>query len=303
MIDDLSTPNDTCERDSEPQLSVILCTLNGGGTIGDQLEALLAQNTVHPFEVLVVDNGSTDDTVDRVSAFAAKDNRVRIESAPDRHNLSYARNVGVSCAHAPTVAFCDDDDLVGPNWVEGLLKALQTSPYVASSMEYEKLNSANRMVGRARFQSEQIAELFGIPVTNGAIAIEQDLWTSLGGNDESFGTTGEDFDFSMRVFEQTGLAPVLATDAIYHYRLRSGGRSTFRQARRYGQSHPQLYKRHGRGRVDIKDNTIDAFRDWWWIITRAPTTLSRDRRENWMTHAGRRIGRVLGSFKYRVLLL
>jgi glycosyltransferase involved in cell wall biosynthesis len=286
-----------------PALSVILCTLNGRATIRKQLEALAGQMTDRRFEVIVVDNGSTDDTTAVINSFGELQGRLRIVPAHERKNLSYARNVGVKAASAEFVAFCDDDDVVGYTWVDGLLEALEAGPYVASAMEYDRLNSPARLRGRARFQSQQVEEMFGIPVTNGAIAIARTLWLEIGGNDEDFGTTGEDFDFAMRFFEETGIRPTMADRAVYHYLLRSGGRSSFRQARRYGESHAQLYARHGRGRVDVKANTRDAARDWWWIASRAPLALLGKRRENWATHAGRRLGRLVGSVSYRVLWL
>lgn len=286
-----------------PALSVVLCTLNGRATISAQLQALAGQVTDRHFEVIVVDNGSTDGTIEVVESFVGLKGKLRIVPAHERKNLSYARNVGVTAALAESVAFCDDDDVVGGGWVEGLLDALETSPYVASAMEYDRLNSPARLTGRSRFQSQQIAEMFGIPITNGAIAIQRSLWFEVGGNDEDFGTTGEDFDFAMRVFEQTGIRPVLAQGATYHYLLRTGGRNSFRQALRYGESHAQLYFRHGRGRVPVGANSRDALRDWWWIATRVPLALLGRRRENWAARAGRRCGRLIGSLKYRVLWL
>jgi GT2 family glycosyltransferase len=159
-------------------------------------------------------------------------------------------------------------------------------------------------VGRSQFQSERIGRMFDLPVLSGAgFGCQRWLWDQVGGIDEDFGATGEDFDFSMRIFEETGIEPVLVPGATYHYRLRSGGRGTFRQSRRYGESHAQLYARHGRGRVEVKANTLGALRDWWWIASRAPLAAFGKRRENWATHAGRRVGRLVGSIRYRVLWL
>jgi glycosyltransferase involved in cell wall biosynthesis len=287
-----------------PTLSVILCTLNGGATIRAQLEALSNQLTDRQFEVVVVDNGSTDETSEVVRTFIELDGRIRIVPAHERQNLSYARNVGVERATASAVAFCDDDDVVGQGWIEAMTEALEHAPVVGSRLEYLRLNPADRLVGRARFQSERIGEMFGLPVLSGAgFGCQRWLWDLVGGIDEDFGTTGEDFDFSMRIFETNGVEPLLVESAAYHYRLRSGARGTFRQARRYGASHAQLYARHGRGRADGKANTLDAMRDWWWIATRAPLAALGQRRENWATHAGRRLGRLIGSIKYRVIWL
>ncbi len=286
---------------TEPALSVILCTLNGEQTIAAQLQALASQETSVQFETIVVDNGSTDRTVEIVQHFAEGSRSVRVVAAPEQQNLSYARNVGVDAAAAEWLAFCDDDDLVGERWVEALAAALPNAQFVASSMDYRRLGDVH--ADSRGFQSTQIEEMFGRPIANGAIAISRSIWTEVGGNDEHFGGTGEDFDFALRVTEATGVRPVLARDAVYHYRSRSGGRAVFHQMRRYGTSHVQLYRRHGVGQVDRRRHTIEALRNWWWVVTRAPLAVQPSRRENWMRQAGRRVGRLIGSFRYRVCYL
>lgn len=287
-----------------PELSVILCTLNGSKTIADQLAALLDQDSVVDVEFVVVDNGSTDRTADVIDEFRVRDSRIRLVSAADRRNLSYARNVGVVEARAPSIAFCDDDDIVGIGWIDAMADAIESNPLVGSRLEYSMLNDPDRMVGRAKFQSERIEQMFDLPVLSGAgFGCQRWIWDAVGGNDESFGTTGEDFDFAMRVVNQTAVAPVLVPAANYHYRLRKGGRGTFRQARRFGQSHVQLYRRHAPGSIPIRRNMVEAAKVWWWIITRAPMAAVGVRRENWATQAGRRFGRLTGSIRMRTWLL
>ncbi len=77
--------------ESVPELSVVLCTLNGERTIAAQLCALAAQVTESSFETIVVDNGSTDRTAAIVRKFIGGPRPVRLVAAPDRPNLSYAR--------------------------------------------------------------------------------------------------------------------------------------------------------------------------------------------------------------------
>jgi glycosyltransferase involved in cell wall biosynthesis len=258
------------------------------------LYALSVQETLHPYEVVVVDNQSDDATRELVTRYSVRDRRIRVVEAPDRPGLSYARNVGVHHSRGDFVAFCDDDDLVSQAWVDGLVETLQCHPFVASAMEYRLLNG-DAHIGRSAFQSESIGQLFGIPVANGAIGIARSLWLSVGGADENFVTGGEDFDLAVRVGRQLGIEPVLAESAIYHYRHRDDSRTTFRQAFRFGRSHVQLYQRHGRGRVDLVANNRAAARDWWWITTRLPWAVLGRRSNNWAWRCGRRSGRLVES--------
>jgi glycosyltransferase involved in cell wall biosynthesis len=286
-----------------PDVSVILPVFNGAETIGVALSAILGQASRFSFELVVVDNDSTDRTAAIVDEVVQLDPRVRRVTAPDQHNLSYVRNVGVQSAGGRYVLFCDDDDIVAPGWLEAMASGLTDQPFVVSRMEYDDLNPAAVMRGRARFQSQELEHLFDYVVSNGAIGVHRDLWIKLGGNDEHLGVAGEDFDFAIRAQRDFGVEPILVTDAVYHYRQRAGGRSTWVQARRYGRSHVALYRLYGRGRVDLRDERRRALRDWWWVVSRAPLLVRAERRVRWARKAGMRVGRVVGSFKERTLYL
>ena len=282
-----------------PDVSVILPVFNGQDTIGDQLLAVVAQKTAFTWELVVVDNDSTDETVEIVDALARVDSRVRRITAPDQHNLSYVRNVGAASALGRFVLFCDDDDVVSPGWLESMASALMENPLVVSRMEYDHLNPPAVMRGRARFQSEGLDHLFGYSVANGAIGVRRETWDALNGNDEHLGVAGEDFDFAIRAQRELGIQPIFVDSAIYHYRQRAGARTTWIQARRYGRSHVALYRRYGHGRVNLSAERRRARRDWWWIVSRAALLYQADRRVRWARKAGMRVGRLAGSIKER----
>lgn len=285
-------------------VSVVLPTFNGARTIRAQLDALLSQIFTGDWELVVVDNGSTDETAAMVEYYTAEHPHVRMVSAPDWHNLSYVRNVGASAAAGSLLAFVDDDDVVGETWLGAMAEGLRRWPLVACRLEYARLNPPEALVGGGRFQTERIESLFGMPVVSGAgFGCQRWVWEAVGGNDESFGATGEDFDFAMRVREATGVEPIFLPAAVYHYRLREGGRQAFRQARRHGESHVQLYRRHAPGAVPLWMNAAEALRAWWWIVTRSPLAAAGIRRERWSTETGRRVGRLVGSVKHRTWLL
>ena len=282
-----------------PDVSIILPVFNGEKTIEDQLTAVLGQSTHFTFELVVVDNDSTDRTAAIVDTLTGVDPRVRHVTAPEQHNLSYVRNVGVASALGRFILFCDDDDVVAPGWIESMATALMEHPLVASRLEYDHLNPPAVMRGRARFQSTGLDTLFGYAVASGAIGVHRETWDALHGNDEHLGVAGEDFDFVIRAQTELGIEPVFVDAAIYHYRQRAGARTTWIQARRYGRSHVTLYQRYGRGRVDLSAERNRARRDWWWIVSRVPLLYQPDRRVRWARKAGMRVGRLTGSIKER----
>ncbi|GAA3227986.1 glycosyltransferase [Actinocorallia longicatena] len=99
-----------------PDLTVVLCSLNGAGRIATTLAALREQTVADRIEVLVVDDGSTDGT-----GGVAAEWGVRVLRREVNGGLSAARNTGTAQAHAPIVAFIDDDCRPAPGWAEALL--------------------------------------------------------------------------------------------------------------------------------------------------------------------------------------
>lgn len=114
-----------------PKASVIVPAYNVAKTISDTLDALLAQ-TYDDFEIVIVDDGSTDDTQKIAQSYAARDSRVRIVRQTNR-GLAGARNTGIVSSFGTYIGFCDSDDL----WVPGKLAAhvahLEAKPDVGLS--------------------------------------------------------------------------------------------------------------------------------------------------------------------------
>jgi glycosyltransferase involved in cell wall biosynthesis len=192
-----------------PAISVVLCTRNGAAFIDQQLAALSVQKTPPPWELVVVDNGSTDGTASIVAGWSDL-LPVRIVDAPLARGLAAVRNIGVGAASAALVAFCDDDDVVADSWLATITAELADHPLVASRMEYDLLNEPAALRGRARFQSATIETLFGAAVCNGAIGVRRALWEAVDGNDESLRHAGEDFDFALRLAAERHVTPILS---------------------------------------------------------------------------------------------
>jgi glycosyltransferase involved in cell wall biosynthesis len=112
-----------------PAVSVVISTYNRSVLLGGALESVLRQDTrwTPPFEVLVVDNNSTDGTRDVVDRVAARDPRVRYLFEPQQ-GLSHARNTGIAAARAPIVTFTDDDVRAEPGWVRAIARTFEEHP-------------------------------------------------------------------------------------------------------------------------------------------------------------------------------
>lgn len=104
---------------SSPLVSVIIPAYQAGGTIRRCVESLLAQ-TVDDIEVIVVDDGSTDDTLAVLRQMAAADTRLVVVHQ-DNAGVSAARNTGLDRARGEWVAFADSDDYVSDDYISLLL--------------------------------------------------------------------------------------------------------------------------------------------------------------------------------------
>ncbi|MGH8639481.1 MAG: glycosyltransferase family A protein, partial [Burkholderiales bacterium] len=105
-----------------PLVSVVLCTFNRSQLLGGAVEALLRQDPETPaYEVIVVDNNSTDATRDVIEGFLPG-GRVRYQFE-SRQGLSVARNRGIEIARGDIIAFTDDDVRVRPAWVRSIVQA------------------------------------------------------------------------------------------------------------------------------------------------------------------------------------
>lgn len=109
---------------AEPLLSVVVCTYNRAALLQEVLESLLEQSAdASLYEVVVVDNNSTDETVRVAEAFTRTHGNVRLV-AEQRQGLSHARNRGASEARAAWIAYIDDDARAHNDYIERALKTI-----------------------------------------------------------------------------------------------------------------------------------------------------------------------------------
>jgi glycosyltransferase involved in cell wall biosynthesis len=109
-----------------PLVSVVLPARNAAATIGQALESLRGQ-TFGDLEVIVVDDGSSDDTAAHVRALAASDRRVQLLESPAR-GLVPALNAGVAAATGPLIARMDADDVAHPDRLAAQVALLGERP-------------------------------------------------------------------------------------------------------------------------------------------------------------------------------
>ncbi|OGB33307.1 MAG: hypothetical protein A3F78_16565 [Burkholderiales bacterium RIFCSPLOWO2_12_FULL_61_40] len=115
----------------KPLLTIVVCTYNRADLLKICLDSLVAQELDQDFEVIVVDNNSSDYTAEVVLAFTQKSNYFRYIFEPQQ-GLSYARNRGAAEAGADLVAYIDDDARAWPDWAQSIVAFFEQHSKVAA---------------------------------------------------------------------------------------------------------------------------------------------------------------------------
>lgn len=157
-----------------PLISVVIPTFNRSGLLGRALAGALEQDADH--EVLVVDDGSTDETEEVVAAVA--DDRIRYVRTT-RQGRCAARNTGASLARGRYLAFLDSDDEALPGWLEAVQeRARPDGPsLIFSGAVYVDGGSTSQYVPPLRPTRDDCATGFG----PGRVVMATDLFRRLGG--------------------------------------------------------------------------------------------------------------------------
>lgn len=108
--------------------SVILCAFNSETTISESIESVLNQ-TFNCFELIIINDGSTDETLSIVKQYRKSDSRIRIYSH-DNRGLGVSRNKGIELSKGKWITFIDADDMWDPEKLEKQHEIIQTIPNV-----------------------------------------------------------------------------------------------------------------------------------------------------------------------------
>lgn len=290
--------------DGKFALSIVVAARNAEETIGEQLQALARQRWSLPWEVVVVDNGSIDRTVEVVRDFRSALPRLRIVDASDKPGQPYALNVGVRASRAPAAAFCDADDLVADGWVAEIGEGLRRHPFVSGALDTERLNTAPLARHRPKMQTTGIQAFSYPPFLPHAgscnMGVRRDAFESVGGFDESLAALF-DTDLCWKL-QLRGVPLTPLPNALVHYRRRASVAALLRQAKTYAEHDVALYKRYrplGMPPLSKKSGIVA-----WVDLLRGVGRLRREeQRGNYLWDLGWRAGRVYGSIKHGVWAL
>jgi glycosyltransferase involved in cell wall biosynthesis len=278
-----------------PELSVVIPVRDAAASIGDQLDALLDQEWQHPWEIVVADNGSRDETRAIVTRYATEDPRVRLVDASDRPGVAHCRNVGIREARADAIVMCDADDVVAPGWLRAMGEGLRAYELVTGPLDVTTLNPEWVLETRGHAIESGPGQFLGIFefAHSCNFGVRRDVIDRCGGFDETL-AAGEDVELSGRLW-RAGVKLVYLDDAVVRYRYRTTVRGLWRQARSYGQVRPALLRRVGEAGVAVPRDR--ALRSWAYLVRNVGLLGNRAGRAKWVWVAGGNVGRLEGAVR------
>jgi glycosyltransferase involved in cell wall biosynthesis len=182
-----------------PKVSVIIPTYNRLPMLKEAVNSVLAQD-FEDFELIVVDDGSTDGTIEEIRKFGG---RVRLLQHPENRGVSAARNKGILHAKGKYVAFLDSDD----QWVKGKLKIqvtfLDENPHYplcyTDEIWIRRGKRVNPMVKHAKYSGWIFEKCLPLCIISPSSAMmRKTLFSKVGLFDEALPVC-EDYDFWLRV--------------------------------------------------------------------------------------------------------
>ena len=225
-----------------PTISVIVCTYNGTATLRSCLESLQRLRYAS-FEVLLIDDGSTEDIASIAAAFP------RVRYLRQEHaGLSAARNLGIREACGEILAYTDDDCLADEDWLLHIAAGFDDPQWVACggpNIPPVPRNQAEAIVAAAPGAPAHVmlndSEAEHLPGCN--LAIRKAVLEAIGGFRETYRTAGDDVDVCWRLREAGGRLRFMPGAMVWHHRRRSFS-AYLRQQRGYGHAEALLMKDH-----------------------------------------------------------
>ena len=225
-----------------PAVSIVVPCFNGGRFI-DQLLASLALQLFNNFEIIIVDDGSTDPATRQ--KLASLDPAIRVIRQENR-GLPSARNIGIRAAQAELVLPLDCDDMIAPQFLAEAVALMAAAP-----MDVAAVFSHMQLTGKVKGLLTRHFNRFDLLFTNtlpSGLLLRKSIWQAVGGYDESMRDGYEDWEFHLRI-ACSGYRAIELAKPYYIYCITGDGMLLDRSSRMHGKlwrsircKHADLYR-------------------------------------------------------------
>ncbi len=209
----------SARQTAAPRVTVIIPCHNLGAYLDEAVDSVFAQ-TWQDFDVIIVDDGSTDEATARVLTEYRRP-RTRVYRTENR-GLPAARNFALRHTEAPYICALDADDRLAPACLEKSVRALDDDPSIAFASHWVKTFGDEEREWRP--ERCDLAAVLDMNTINGAALTRGDAILAVGGWDESMRDGCEDWDLWLRLLERGGRGTIIP-EVLFHYRRRTGSMS------------------------------------------------------------------------------
>ena len=244
-------------KSSIPLISVVIPVYNGELTIEDTVESVLNQ-TFMDFELIVINDGSIDSTLDILSKF--QDSRIKVFSYPNA-GLSASRNRGIKHGCGELISFIDADDLWTNDKLNAQLNSLRENPDAAVSYSWtDFIDMSGNLLGIGvrhtanGYVFPDLLKFFFIGSGSNAL-IYRHVFDEVGGFDETL-TSAEDLDMFLRIAARYHFSVVPKHQILYRISDDSMSRNIIRQERESLKVIENVYSREpGKNFLHLRKDT------------------------------------------------
>jgi len=245
MVEILQKEKDFC------QISVIIPTYNRASLLKECLLSLNRQTyPVNAFDVIIVDDGSTDSTSQLVEQMTAKKLKYKLTFLrKENGGPAKARNLGIQNASGDLIAFTDDDCIVDEYWLEYLSKAfiqIDIAGVGGKVLAKERGLFSEYLEFKRILEPRQSEGKIDFLITANA-CYRKDVLIAVGGFEEKIKNPGgEDPDLSFKVTQEKGYRLVFEPKAIVYHQFKESFDSFLRMSYNYGRGGKFLYQKWGK---------------------------------------------------------
>lgn len=274
-------------------LSIVIPAFNAASTLTPQILALVSQVKTSDIEILIVDNGSEDETASVIGNLCAQFPLVRPVDASASRGVNYARNAGVNAARGSVIAFCDADDVVCDGWIDAIVVA-------SENHEFDLFGGPLRRTGGdLRSEISGFVQDLWMPFPSGAnCAVRSSVFTDVGTFDESWRGGGDEAEFFWRA-QLAGHKLAFVEGALVEYRRRPETSSMLRQQFAYGVSNARLFsefRTYGMSSRNPMEAFVSTLKSLFMFIS--PDV---EKRTRGAARLALQTGRIWGSISHKVL--
>lgn len=235
--------------EGSPIVSIVLPSYNGAKYIRESIDSVLGQ-TFPSWELILVDDCSTDETAAIAASYAAKDSRIRVIHNAVNQRLPRSLNVGFHEARGRYLTWTSDDNRYLPRAIEVMVRALDVdpaTPMVCADMDY--IDESGAVLGRADAYED---DLIWVENRVGACFLyRREALSQVGGYDPAK-VYVEDYDYWLRLRCRMGEIQRIP-EPLYQYRLHSGSLTATKER--------EVWRQNARLHLEYQKDILQAYNE------------------------------------------